>query len=798
MLKNYLKITIRNIIKHKAYSLINITGLVIGMVCFMLVMLWVKYEFSYDRYIVNSDRIFRLAFEANLGETNISSNNVPGLLGKDMMANYSGIEQYVRFGVQYNSFVSYKETVFNERELAFADKNVFEFFQIPMISGDPKTALAQPNTVCLSERIAKKYFGNEDPIGKIMVMNKNQSFTITGIFKDFPENSHIDRTMLASFETVANDQVYNTWDGFNCITYLLVKEGFNPGSILDKYSQMIVEKVRFDNGKQAFTNKDDLKLYSVKLSDIHLFSNRKDEFKSNGDITQIYIFSSIAVFILVIACINFINLSTAKSLLRAKEVAIRKTIGSNKIQLVKQFLGESIFLSTLAMIISLVVLEILLPGYRKAVGRNIEIHYFDNFYTIPFILSIILCTGILSGLYPAFFLSSFKPVIILKGKIQNERKGFSLRNILVIFQFSISIVFFIGTIVINNQLDYLRKKELGFNRENVLVLYTPESYHDRIEVFRQKLLQNQAILSVSNSHTVPASGADFSQRLFKPEGKEALLFNTCECDYDYLKTFNMKMVQGRFFSREYSTDTSSAIVINESAVKLLGWTDPVGKIFYYQDEKPYTVVGVVKDFNFESLHNNIRPMAFRLNVHSPESLQRFISVRISPGNYSATIDFIKRTFKEISPSLNLWYSFLDDRYNRLYNNEKETGAQFLIFSILAIFVSCLGLLGLVTFSTERRTKEVAVRKILGANISELFFLLSKESLKWVITANLLAWPVAYLVMSKWLGVFAFRISMGFFEFVIAGCLALFIAIGTLSFQIVKISTSNPVDSLKYE
>jgi putative ABC transport system permease protein len=798
MLRNYFKIAIRNLFKHKTYSVINILGLVIGITCFLLVMLWVQYELGYDRYIKNSDRIYRIGVKANLGETRINTINTPGPLGKDMVENHSEVEGYVRFALQYNSFVSYGETMFIEKELAGVDKNIFDFFEIPLIKGEKATALADPNSICISQRAAEKYFGNDDPVGKIVRVDNKRDFKITGVFKDFPENSHINLTLLASISSFESGDRFTSWGSFNCITYLIFKPGTTPGIILPKYTEKIINTIGFKKQVGALSGNDKLELYSQKITDIHLNSNSKDEFKANGDISQIYIFTSIALFILLIACINFVNLSTAKSALRAKEVAIRKTVGSNKIQIVKQFLGESIAVSVLSLLISLVVVEILLPEYRNFVQRPLEIHYFDNFITIPFLLGLALAIGFFSGIYPAFYLSSFKPVAILKGNTKSKVGGSRFRNNLVIFQFSISILFFVGTLVVHNQLEYIKNKNLGFGRDNVLVLFTPESYHAKIDLLREKLQKNPSIVSVSNSHSVPGTGADFTQVVYKPEGKDILMINTTECDYDYNKTFNLGLVQGRFFSREFVSDTSSSILINESAAKMIGWTDPVGKILTWSGGKSYTVIGVLKDFNFESLHKTIKPMALIMNVSQRHWLNRFTSIKIHSENIPATLEYIKASFKEVSGTLGFRYMFLEERYERLYQSEQEAGRLFVVFSFIAIFVACLGLLGLVTFATEQRTKEVAVRKILGANLSELFVLLSKESIKWVILANIFAWPIAYFMMNKWLEGFAYRINLGIVEFVLAGIMAAIIALVTVSFQVLKVANSNPVDSLKYE
>jgi putative ABC transport system permease protein len=534
------------------------------------------------------------------------------------------------------------------------------------------------------------------------------------------------------------------------------------------------------------------------MTNVHLKSNLKDEFKSNGDITYVYVFSSVAFFILLIACINFINLSTAKSAGRAKEVSIRKVVGSDKKELVIQFLGESVLLCFIALLISLMLVELILPSFRNFVQKPLEIHYFNNFYIIPLLFCFALVIGIISGIYPAFYLSSFRPVQILKGKLKSGLKNSGLRNKLVIFQFTISIILFVGTIVVYEQLQYFQNKKLGFERENVVVIWTPESFKENVKVFRQKLVQNPNILAVTNSHSVPAAGAQFSTSIFVPEGKEEVSLYTCECDYDYLKTFNIEMARGRYFSPEYPTDTSSGIVINESAMRLFGWPDPIGKSLKRSGLQTFTIIGVVKDFNFETLQRNIQPMVLLPNSCKNFSLQRFTSIRIAAGNTSETIDFINKTFKEVAPGRVFRYSFLDERYNRLYENEHTTAKIFIFFSFLAIFVACLGLLGLTTFATEQRTKEVAVRKILGAKTSEIFLILSKESIKWVIIANIFAWPIAYFIMKKWLENFAYKINLGILEFLFAGVIAFIIALFTVSFQVRKVAKGNPVESLKYE
>jgi putative ABC transport system permease protein len=803
MLKNYLKLTFRNLLKHKGFSIINISGLAIGIACSILIMLFVASELSYDKFHHKGDRIYRLAVRALIGNTKIKQTYSSAITFKMLLQDFPEIQEGVKFLNLNNIIVKTDERVFYESNVCAVDANFFNVFSFPLVKGNSETVLHKPNSIVITKEIASKYFGDNHAVGKMLKIELPGSlgtldFEITGISENVPDNSHFHYNALISLSSFP-DVINNPgWTDNNFVTYIVLKEEASRKGLEAKLPEFTRKYMGGDKFDKWVAKGNYWEYFLQPLSGIHLHSDLSGEFEPNGNASYVYIFMVIAVFILLIACINFMNLTTAKSAARAKEVGLRKVVGSSKSKLVKQFLGESIIISFIALALAIVLVEILLPFYSNLIGRSIEIHYFDNFTIIPLLIALALFVGLLSGSYPAFFLSAFKPISILKGKLKKGVKSIWLRNTLVIFQYSISIVLIIGTIVVYKQLIFLQNEKLGFDKEHVIVVKNPQALGENIVPFKEKLLQHSDIQHVSISHRIP--GKTLNNIGFGAEEvNENFTLNLCCCDPDFKDVMKLEMAEGRFFSRNFPTD-SSAIILNEAALKLFGWSEPINKKLndWGNPRNIFHVIGIVKDFHYESMHQKVRPMGFLFLNGSYKWKPNYISVRVNPGNISHTLQSIEKTWDAFSPKLPLEYSFLDEDYNRLYKNELQTRQLFIIFSFLAIFIACLGLLGLASFMAEQRTKEIGIRKALGATVNHITLMLSKDFTLWVLLANLVAWPIAYLSMHQWLQDFAYRIKISWWMFVFAGILTFIMALITVSFQVLRAAKKNPMESLQYE
>jgi putative ABC transport system permease protein len=802
MFKNYLKLTFRNLLKHKVFSFINIAGLAIGIACSILIILFVTSELSYDKFHHKADRIYRLAVKGLVSNTKIKHPLSSAITFKMLLQDFPEIEQGVKFLYLGNIIVDTDEKVFCETNAAAVDGNFFDVFSFPLVKGSPETVLKRPNSVVITREIAGKYFGENNALGKMLKIELpgnlgTLDFEITGISENVPDNSHFHYNFLISL--VSFPDVINNphWHANNFISYILLKERSSWKELEAKLPEFTRKYLGGDKFDQWVAKGNSWEYFLQPLTEIHLHSDLDWEFEPNGNAVYVYIFLVVAVFILLVACVNFMNLTTAKSAARAKEVGLRKVVGSSRSNLVKQFLGESIIISFIALVLAIVIVESLLPAYSNFIGRQLEIRYFDNFIVIPSLIALALLVGLLSGSYPAFFISAFKPVSVLKGKLKEGAKSSWLRNTLVIFQYSISIILIIGTIVIYKQLNFIQNEKLGFDKEHVIVIKNPQALKGNISPFKEKLLQYPGVQNVSISHRVP--GKTFNNFGFGAEGvKETFLLDICCCDPEFKDVMKLEMARGRFFSRDYPTD-SSGIILNEAALKVLGWDQPINKKL--DDGNPqniFHVIGVVKDFHYESMHQKVRPMGLLFLNGTYKWPANYISVRVNPGNISQTIQLIENTWDAFSPKFPLEFSFLDEDYNRLYKNEQQTHQLFIIFSFLAIFIACLGLLGLASFMAQQRTKEIGIRKALGATVNHITVMMSKDFTKWVLLANIVAWPMAYLAMHKWLQDFAYRIELSWWMFVFAGVLAFIIALLTVSFQVLRAARKNPVESLQYE
>ncbi len=805
MFKNYLKISIRSLLRYKVYSLINLLGLAIGIACCLLILLYVQYELSFDRYHENADRIYRTVGDSKVDGVGEEPSSAPFPVGPTLKADFpDAVEASARFfNFQTQTLsIEYEDKRFNEKYFFMVDSTVFDIFTIPFIIGNPQTALDGPNSVVISESIAKKYFGNANPMGKILKFEGQVDLKVTGVIRNTPSNSHFRYDLLASLSTLKvmwGGSLPQNWYWNPCWTYVLLNKNVQPQTLEARFPDFI-QKYYSDQIK------DKTKLFLQPLIDIHLHSHLDFEIEPNSDISYVYIFSIIAVFILLIACINFMNLATARSANRSREVGMRKVLGAYRFQLIKQFLGESVLLSFIALLLAIIMVEAVLPTFNNLSGRELVINYFENGVLLIGLFVIAITVGIIAGMYPALFVSAFQPVKVLKGSLQSGAKSSTVRKMRVVSQFALSIILIIATGISHQQLNYLRNEKLGFEKEQVLLMpifRTPVT--TQYEAFSNRIVQHPNVASATGIYKIV--GSKFDTDSYFPEGipsGEPIQFPFQMVQHDFIETFNMELIAGRDFSRDMPTDRSDAVIINEATARHMGWSteEAVGKKFANTGplaNDKVRVIGVVKDFNFASLHHTIQPFVVDLaDTNIAQFFTRYVAVKLLPGNLRETLDFLQETWAEFAPSRNFDYFFLDENLNALYKAEENLGRIFTTFSVLAIFVACLGLFALASFTAEQRTKEIGIRKTLGATVSNITLLLSKEFAILVILANLIAWPVAYFAMNRWLQDFAFHTTINLWIFLIAGISALLIAILTVSYQSIKAALTNPVDALKYE
>ena len=819
MLKNYLKIAFRNFLKQKSYSLINIAGLAIGLSCFFLILLFILDELSFDKHFENSDSIYRVAVRESIGDQEISTAETSSPLWEALVQEYPEVKNATRIEHTPNMLVRYEDKVFNETQFLWVDSTFFDVFSIKLLYGDKKTALKNHHTVVMSETVASKYFDNlSEAIGKVVLYEDGTPYRVSGIAENPEPNSHFHYGMLCPLSSWEWDyRPY--WLNNYLYTYIVLQKNYPPNQLEAKFPAFVSKYVAPDIERGFHMSYDEflaagnkVEYFLQPLTDIHLHSNLSNELEPNSDITYVYIFSLVAFFILLIACINYMNLSTARSIGRNKEIGMRKVMGSNRGQLIKQFLFEAILISLSALLISVALVQLLLPYFNDIADKQLEVNYFGRWFILPVLCSITFIVGIVAGSYPAFFLSSFNPIIVLKGVSPTGLTSRSMmRSGLVIFQFVISIILISCTIIVYSQLQFIQNKRLGFSKENVVVIKrgwavgqnpdgtlqeTPAN-ETVIDAFKNDLLQYPQILSAAGTTSLP--GKDYFNFVGIPEGgsqDKQLNFNYFLADYDFAKTLKLELIEGRFFSRDMASDTL-AVVINETAAKTLGYRKPVvGKRigFYGHPEFHLNIIGVLRDFHYESLHRKVEPMIIGL-----QNLDRtYIAVRILPHNIAETIDVIKRTWERYIPYKPFEYFFFDEDYDHLYRAEQRTEKLFVIFSLLAIFIACLGLFGLASYTTELKTKEIGIRKVLGAPVSTIVARLSSEFTKWVILANLIAWPVAYFFVKDWLQDFAYRIDLTVWPFLLSGLIALLIAVATVSYQSIKAAFANPTESLRNE
>ncbi|MBN2012948.1 ABC transporter permease [candidate division KSB1 bacterium] len=795
MFKNYLKIAYRFILKQKSYALINIAGLSIGLACSMIIILYISTELGYDTFHTNAPRIIRIASNLTLGGTTtpIATTNYPPAIA--MRNDLPEVIDATRFRTMRKLTVKYQDKLFVEEKGYFADASVFDVFTFPMVQGAPKTALASPFSIVLTESLKRKYFGDSNPIGQILKINGQYNYTVTGVMRDLPSNSHIQFDMLASFQTLSSlNQDIESWlTGFSNYSYILVTGDANIRELEQKLPAMVKQYIGDDFAKAGVA----VEYFLQPMTDIHLHSHLRHEMSENSDILYVYVFSAIGALILFIACINFMNLATARSAKRAREIGLRKVIGGNRQQLVMQFFGESLLYSVVSFIIALAVVFITLPFFASIADRDLHTQFLNSPWLISGFLGLACVAGIIAGSYPALYLSSFQPIDVLKNKLNVNTSNARFRQALVVIQFVISISLIVGTVVIIRQLQYIKNKSLGFDKQQVVALpLIDQNAKQSIPTLKAELRNIPTVVNVAASSHYP--GQESSGGSFAPEGLpegQTMMMNFMSIDPDLLPTLDIQFSEGRNFSEQMTSDKENSILINEATARELGWTQPLGKRIGSGDGQDYKkIVGVVKDFHYRSARQIIEP----LYIGYDPTFLRSIMVKIQPGNIPATLADIKRVWQASDPNRAFDYFFLDESFDQQYRTDEKLRAIFSYFTALAIFIACLGLLGLASFMAEQRTKEIGIRKILGASVSGVVVMLSKEIAMWVAVASLIAAPVSWIAMNHWLRQFAYRINMNPGTFLLAGIVALIIALATIIWQAIRAATANPVDALRYE
>ncbi len=801
MFKNYLKIGLRHLIKNRLYAVTSVLGLSIGIACSILIMLYLTNEMSYDRHHNKAEQIYRLGAEYTIGGKVSRFANIGRPVGPTLKKDYPEVLEYSRFR-KYNvvtgnpvllSVAGEKDTEIEEQQVYWADSTVFNMFTYQFIQGTPKASLNRPNTAVITESIARKLFGDSNPLGRVVEFDKTERCEITGVIQDPPKTTHLHFEVLISWSTFHTEADMERWLGGHVYTYLLFPEDHDIDVFSAKwpsfYKRYMAETFERIGGS--------CNIILQPIKDIHLYSDLTWEAQDNGDIIYIYVFAAVGLFILIIASINYVNMATARSIIRAKEVGIRKVAGALRKGLVEQFFSEAVIVVAISFSAAIVMAIAFIPLLNDLTGKELSIDLFSGLILLLGTIAVVALVALIAGLYPAFYLSSFIPAKVLTKRPVERAGGISLRQVLVILQFTISIVIIIGTLVVVEQLTYMKNKDLGFNRENIIaVSVRGTSIKSSLESAKNELLEHPNILKVSISENLPGQNLNMTSLAFESQdgAMEDLEVNFLEVDYEYLDLMGVELVDGRNFDLAMSTDKDQAVIVNQMLVDKFGWSDPIGKKVNAGSETPLQIIGVVNDFHMETLHNEIRPVVMFL-LNRPGS---WIFLRAKEAGIAGTMDFLEKKWQEFEPNFPLNYVFVSENFRQMYESDEKVSNLFGYCSIIAIFISCLGLLGLSAFTTERRIKEVGIRKVLGASSSNIFSVLSREFLMLVLIANIVGWPLAYYVMDKWLAQFAYQTTMSWWIFLAAGGLAMSIAIFTISFHAIKAALSNPVNSLRYE
>lgn len=803
MIKNYFIVAIRNLIRQKAYFTINLLGLTIGLTACLLLTFYVIDELSYDRYHEKAERIYRVGYDVEKPNGDKIDQIVTEYKLKEAFESYfNQIENFVRIGWPQSYYVEYEDKKIYQSKISLVDKDFFNVFSFEWIAGNPKGALDEPYTIVITESVAKKFFGDENPINKTLRITTNAgeaTSRITGVIKDMPRNSHFHLNIMISMDSAPNvlsRLELNDWGMMSMYSYILMPENTSIESI-QKKGKDFTGQMRGDGG----TFLPDLLIQP--LLDIHLHSNASWELEANGNYRNVILFSIIAIFILLIASINYMNLATARSVKRSLEVGMRKVLGAKKMSLVFQFLGEAIITTFLSLILSLALADILMPAFNKIAGKEINIVWMNNLWIILLIFIIAIVIGIFSGSYPAFFLSSVKPLSALKNKSRNSSSGSILRKALVIFQFSISVILIVCTLIVFLQWSYMKNKPLGIDPSNIVLMRSPGTV--KYESFKEELLKNPNITSITGSLKRPpyelSMNLSYEAEGIEIDGQKSIKLVTVE--YDYFKTLKNKIVKGRSFDKNMSVDENSTFILNETAIKEFGWDEPLGKMFETSVVDPTTgkwvprkgqVVGVAEDFHFESVRNKIAPVVYLIN----HDMIYWLIIKVNSSNTSETLEYIKEKWDDQNVEINYAPAFYEDDLNALYKKEKRFFTLFVIFSGLAIAIACMGIYGLASYTAEQRTKEIGIRKVMGASIITIIKLINREFIILVLISNIIAWPIAWYFMKNWLTNFTYCISLSIWTFVLSGIIAILIALVSVSYQALKASSTNPVNTLRYE
>ena len=813
MIKSYILVALRNLWRNRGFAAINIFSLAIGIASSIFILLYVINELTYDKFHAKSEQIYRIWISGSMPATEMRHAVSSPPMAEAMLNDYPEVEQAVRLRRAGGWLVKKGDRVFNETDadFLFADSSFFDVFSFELLKGDPKTCLKDPRSIVLSEEYARKYFGNEDPLGQTLKIEQDTNLSvITGVMADFPQNSHFHCKMLGSMSTIGNSRSTN-WVNHNFHTYVVLKEGTDEAEFEARLYDMVLKYVGptitqfMGVDMEQFEAAGNSYGYRLqRLTDIHLHSNLQYELEPNGNQMYVYIFLVAAILILVIAGINFMNLATARSTVRAREVGLRKVVGSRRQQLIAQFLTESVVLSLISLLVAVILVKLLLPNFINLIQLNLEFNIFSRSWILPSLLAFSVFVGIAAGSYPAFVLASFKPAAVFSSeKKAASRKSF-LRSMLIVLQFTVTIVILTGTIVVNRQLNFMQKKDPGFGKENVLLIKRSDVLKQRIDAFKEEVLQHNNVIGVANASSIPSyQYSDNAHWLEGWDRTEIFTLASNYVSYDYEKAMGLELVSGRFFSRDMPSD-SAGVVVNEAAIRGLGIEDPLTTWFIdiaggQNDEDLFMpIIGVVKDFHFASMHSEISPMAIHFMRGNFEGV---ITIRLGDGDRAETINFIQQKWNDFNTDQPFNYSWMDEQFDTMFDSERRTGKILIIFSILSIFITCLGLLGLISYTTNQRTREIGIRKIMGASVEIVMRLLSKEMVNLLGISALISFP-AYFGIRVWLQKFAYHIDfqLGVFLLVLGAVtgIVLVLAMLTVSFHSYRAATANPADSLKVD
>jgi putative ABC transport system permease protein len=808
MIKNFCINAVRNLRKQRGYVMLNIGGLAIGLTSFLFISLYVIHELSYDRFHRNYENIYRVKVVGQMAGSVLDQAVTCAPLAGTLLKDYPEVVHATRVIRMGAWLIQYGENRFNEDGVLFADSTFFDVFDFRLLKGDPRSALVRPRSMILTEEYARKYFGNMDPMGqKIIVESDTIAYTVTGVIKNVPDNSHMKFDILASVSSYPDQANNQIWVSNNFYTYFVAREGTDWIRLQDMLGEMVTKYVgpqvteiigvSFDEFRSS-GNDYGFKLEPLK--DIHLKGAPQYNLEPMGSLTTVYIFAVIALLILIIAIINYVNLATAKSVNRAKEVGIRKVSGANKTGLILQFIGESLIITAVSGIIAVLLVFVLMPSFNQLIGKDLSAGSLNSVSSIASFVVLIIIVGVSAGFYPAFILASFNPVEVLKGTMNPGSISKKLRGLLVIFQFTVSIVIIIGSIIVYNQLSFMTKKDLGFDKENLIIIRRPDAFFRQHEAFRSQILEIPGVEQVGYSRAVP--GTEYNNNAwFKDDDpeKNTYLLNQTSVSFDFPQALGIQIAEGRFFSREFGSD-STAVMINEAAVKSLGLKDPVGKYLLQprgpRDFQRMQIIGVMKDFNIESMHKAVTPVIF--TVLYPGGGDQFATVRLSGTNVTGTIREIEKKWRTFTSKQPFQYDFFSDTWDQLYASEMKTGKIFILFSLLAIFIACLGLLGLIAYITNKRTREIGVRKTYGASIITVLTILSKEVVYLILISSIIAYPIAFFGSRYWLEGFADKVRINPLVFLAATVITLVIGWLSISYQTVKAANYNPAMALRIE